>query len=152
MKLLLNSFIVSLLFFIFYIFNFNIQEIGKYINNIILSQINIKIMIHNYLLKLFNTSLSTNTLLYIIIFSFEVLFLSFYGSTNINYLNKIPSYILILTLIDFLFMYLKFNLINILKSNISFLLVETYFGHVFNIYELAGMLLNILISYFINIR
>ncbi len=152
MRLLINSFIGSLLLFIFYIFNFNIEQIGIYVNNLLLSQINIKIMIHNYLLKIFNKSLSTNALLYIIIFSCEILFFSFYGGQYTdNYFNKVPFYILFLTLIDFLFMYFKFNLINLIKSNICFLLVETYFGHIFNIYELLGMLINILISYMINI-
>ena len=107
-------------------------------------------MAHNYLLSLFDKSLSTNSLLYIVIFSIEIIYFYFNGGSTFNYIYKIPFYILTLLSIDFLIMNFNLNTINILKGNFCFLIVESYFGHIFNIYELGGIFVNIMLSFYIN--
>lgn len=129
-----------------YMFNFDLQIL----NNNIATRVNVKLMIHNFLLSLFNKSVSTNALMYFIIFSFEILIYSFTGSLTTNYLNKIPYYVLTLILFDYFSMKYNFGLINIAKGNISFLTVESLFGHIFTTYEITGVFLNILFSFIIN--
>ncbi len=150
MNLLFSSFIGTVLFFIMYIFDFNVQQLSEYMNNKLLSHVNIKLMAHNYLISLFDKSISTNALLYLIIFSFEIILFTFLGSITSNYVNKIPFYILALLIFDFINLQLNFWSINFLKGNLSFLIVETYFGHIFSIYEIGGIFFNIIISFILN--
>jgi hypothetical protein len=119
-------------------------------NNKLLSQVNLKLLIHNYFVSLFKKSIITNTLFYIIIFFSEIIFLSFYGTPITNHFGKIPFYILFLSFIDLISSYFDFKNIHLLKGNISFLIIETYYGHAFNIYELAGLCFNIIVNFYIN--
>ena len=150
MNLIINFFIGIILFVIFKIFNFDINNLSSYMNNELLSQVNLKLFIHNYFTSLFKKSIITNTLFYFIIFFSEIILLSFYGSSITNHFGKIPFYILFLSSVDFISSYFNFKHINLLKGNISFLIIETYFGHIFNVYELAGLCFNIIVGFYIN--
>jgi hypothetical protein len=150
MNLIINFFIGITIFIIFYVFDFNINNLSTYMNNKVLTQVNLKLFIHNYFVSFFKKSIITNILFYIIIFFCEIIFLSFYGIQITNNFGKLPFYVLSLSFVDLISSYFNFKNINLLKGNMSFLIIETYFGHTFNIYELAGIGFSIIVNLIIN--
>jgi hypothetical protein len=137
--LVLNIFYSILIFIILFNFNFNFEEINLILNNNNLSIINYKLFAHNFIKNYFKKSIITNVLFYFIIFSFEIIYLYYNKSLSLYYLNKLPIYVSFLVLIDFFIINFDINILNLIKSNLTFFIVELIFGHNFTIYEIISL-------------